>query len=144
MRANRNLTRIQRKTTGGYLLRIMRRGHMYSQFFPDAEYGGKRKALIAAKEVRDQLEAELKHYTAKQLAKKERANNTSGVTGVRLVEEVDKRWKSQPAYKYWIAQWSPEKGLRKTKRFSVEKYGHDEAYRLAVKARKQGVAAMKH
>lgn len=143
MRANRNLTRIERKTTGGFLLRIMRQGYMYTQLFSDREYGSKKKSLDAARIVRDELEAELKTYSSKDLAKRERSNNTSGITGVRLVEESDPRWESKPTYQYWVAQWSPSKGVRKTKRFSVEKYGYDEAYRLAVKARKQGVAAMK-
>lgn len=140
---NRNLTRLERKTTGGYLLRMMRQGYMYTQFFSDREYGGKRKSVLAARKVRDELESELKGYTSKDIAKRERSNNTSGIVGVRLVEETDPRWESKPKYQYWVAQWSPSKGTRRTKRFSVDKYGYDEAYRLALKARKAGVAAMK-
>ncbi|QDT02857.1 AP2 domain protein [Rubripirellula lacrimiformis] len=142
MSANRNITRIQRLTTGGYLVRVTRKGKMHSDYFSDVDYGGKRKALLAAREFRDQLESKLKGYTSKQIAKKERANNTSGVVGVRYVEELDPRWESQPVYGYWVAQWSPSKGVRKTARFSVEKYGDDEALRLAIKARNKGVASM--
>ncbi|TWU64842.1 MULTISPECIES: AP2/ERF family transcription factor [Crateriforma] len=142
MRANRNITRIDRKTTGGYLVRVMRRGELTSWYFSDKEYGSKRKALAAAKEYRDELEGGLAGYSAKQLAKKQRSNNTSGVVGVRLVEEKDPRWPSQPTYRYWVAQWSPQKGVRRTKRFSVEKYGEDKAYKMAVQARKKGVAEM--
>jgi hypothetical protein len=65
------------------------------------------------------------------------------MVGVRYAEETDQRWDSKPVYGYWVAQWSPSKGVRKSARFSVEKYGDDEAYRLAVKARNKGVAAMK-
>ena len=140
---NRNLTRIDRETSGGYMVRIMRKGKLHSDYFGDLECGSKRKALIAAKKCRDELEAKLKGFTPKQKAKRERANNTSGVVGVRYAEETDQRWESQPKYGYWVAQWSPSKGVRKTARFSVEKYGDDEAYRLAVKARNKGVAAMK-
>lgn len=143
MSANRNIIRLDRETTsGGYLVRVTRKGKLISDYFRDDEYGGKRKALKAAKDYRDELEATKKGYSAKQLAKRERANNTSGVTGVRLVTEVDPRWPSEPEYKYWVAQWSPSKGVRKTKRFSVQKYGDKEAYRLAVKARNKGVASM--
>lgn len=143
MNANRNITRIDRETTGGgFLVRITRKGKLTSQYFSDGEYGGKRKALVAAKAHRDELEKSKKGYTAKQLAKKTRSNNTSGTVGVRLVTESDPRWPSEPEYQYWVAQWSPKKGVRKTKRFSVDKYGSDEAYRLAVKARKKGVASM--
>ncbi|QEG43061.1 AP2/ERF family transcription factor [Roseimaritima ulvae] len=142
MKANRNITRIERQTTGGYLVRIMRRGKLHSAFFSFNEYGGKRKALLAAREHRDALEQKLRGISRKKRAQTLRANNTSGVPGVRLVKETDPRWKSRPTYHCWVAQWSPSKGVRKTKRFSVEKYGNEEAYRLAVRARKRGVAEM--
>ncbi|WP_153559143.1 AP2 domain-containing protein [Roseimaritima sediminicola] len=142
MKANRNITRIDRQTTGGYLVRIMRRGKLHSAYFAFEEHGGKRKALAAAREYRDELEQRLKGYSPKRQVQKLRANNTSGVAGVRLVEETDPRWKSKPTYRYWVAQWSPAKGVRRTKRFSVEKYGNDKAYKMAVRARKRGVAEM--
>jgi len=143
MQANRNISRIERETVGGgYLVRVMRKGKRASQFFADDDSGGKRKALVAAKEYRDFLEQKMRGYTAKQLSQKERSNNTSGIVGVRRVDETDYRWESEPTYGYWVAQWSPKKGVRKTKRYSVEKYGEDEAYRLAVQARKRGVASM--
>ena len=143
MNANRNISRIDRETTsGGYLVRVTRKGKLTWKYFYDSEHGGKRKALQAAKKHRDTLETRLKAYSSKELARKERSNNTSGTVGVRLAVEADPRWPSNPEYEYWIAQWSPRKGVRRTKRFSVEKYGYDEAYRLAVKARRQGVASM--
>ena len=142
MRANRNITRIERIHTGGYLVRVTRKGKLHSKFFSDEDYG-KKKALAEAKKYRDGLEKKLKGYTSKQLASKQRVNNTSGYVGVRLVEETDPRWKSKPTYQYWVAQWSPKKGVRKTKRYSVDKYGFEEAKRLAIKARKKGVASMK-
>ncbi len=142
MSANRNITRVERDNSGGYVVRIMRKGKRITKFFADSQWGGKRKALIAAKEHRDQLESTLKAYTPQQLSQQLRANNTSGVAGVRLVEEKDRRWPSAPVYQYWVAQWSPAPGVRRTQRFSVEKYGNDEAFRLAVKARKKGVQEM--
>jgi len=142
MNKNRNITRLERQSTGGFLVRITRKGKMTSEYFQDSEHGGKRKALDAARKYRDSLEAKLKAYTPKELSKKVRSNNTSGVVGVRYVEESDPRWPSKPTYGYYVAQWSPEKGVRKTKRFSIEKYGEDEAYRLALQARKKGVASM--
>ena len=143
MRANRNLSRIDRETVGGgYLVRVMRKGKRVTQFFSDSDHGGKRGALAAAKAHRDQLESKMRGYTAKQLSQKQRSNNTSGTVGVRKVFETDYRWESEPTYGYWVAQWSPKKGVRKTRRFSIEKYGDTEAYRLAVQARKRGVASM--
>jgi hypothetical protein len=142
MNADRNITRIDRSTGGGYLVRVTRRGKLYREYFRDDAHDGKKKALIAARKHRDQLETSKTGFTRQQIAKKDRANNTSGVTGVRLVEETDFRWDSKPVYRYWVAQWSPKKGVRRTRRFSIDKYGYDEAYRLAVKARNAGVAGM--
>ena len=120
----------------------MRKGNRASKYFYDDEYGGKRKALAAAREHRDHLEQKMRGYTAKQLSQKQRSNNTSGIVGVRKVFETDYRWDSEPTYGFWVAQWSPKKGVRKTKRYSIDKYGEAEAYRLAVQARKRGVASM--
>jgi len=143
MRANRNIIRVDRETTGGgYLVRVMRKGKRVSEYFADDDCGGKRKALLAAREHRDYLEQKMRGYTVKQLSQKERSNNTSGIVGVRRVEETDHRWDSAPTYGFWVAQWSPRKGVRKTKRFSIDKYGEDKAYRLAVAARRRGVASM--
>ena len=144
MSTTQNITRFERDTSsGGYLVRVTCRGKLSSKTFYDSDCGGKRKSLAAAKKHRDHLKSTLKPYSAKELARKLRSNNTSGQAGVRLAVEVDPRWPSEPEYEYWVAQWSPAKGVRRTKRFSVEKYGHDEALRLAVKARKRGVAAIK-
>jgi hypothetical protein len=141
---NRNIIRLDRETHGGgYLLRMTRKGELCTAYFTDKAYGGKAKALVAARKERDQWEETWKGFSAQELAKKARANNSSGTVGVRLVTEKDPRWPSQPEYEYWVAQWSPAKGVRKSKRFSVKKYGKKKAYELAVKARKQGVASMK-
>lgn len=142
MSKKRNIMRVDRETVGGWLVRITRKGKLHSQYFSDKVYGGKRKALNAAMQHRDELEAKLKSFTPKQLSKKVRANNTSGTPGVRLVEEKDRRWSSEPTYQYYVAQWSPETGVRKTKRFSVKKYGKKKALELAIKARNKGVNSM--
>jgi arginyl-tRNA synthetase len=143
MRANRNISRIDRDTVGGgFLVRVMRKGKRVSKVFYDDDFGGKRNSLVAAQKHRDRLEQKMRGYTAKQLSQKQRSNNTSGIVGVRKVFETDYRWDSEPTYGFWVAQWSPKKGVRRTKRFSIDKYGEDEAFRLAVLARKRGVASM--
>lgn len=134
--------RVDRETVGGWLVRITRKGKLHSQYFADQYYGGKRKALSAAMAYRDEMDAKLKPFSAKQLSKKLRSNNKSGVPGVRLVTETDTRWESEPTYEYYVAQWSPEVGVRKTKRFSVKKYGKKKALDMAIKARNKGVRQM--
>lgn len=144
---NRNITRIDidlvgKAGTHGYEVRFMRRGQKIEKFFGDKAFGGKRKALTAARQHRDQLEIEFPGFSRKEVAQFKSQRNSSGTVGVHLVEEVDKRWPSQPTYLYWVAQWSPAPYVRKTKRFSVNKHGYDEAFRLAVEARRSGLKEM--
>lgn len=140
---NRNITRIE-TSTRGYEVRVMRRGKGYCKLFSDSLCGGKRAALKAAREYRDQLIEELadKVITRKQRARRKTERNYSGVVGVRYVEEVDRHGDTEYVYGYWEAQWSPKPGVRKKRRFSVNKYGNEEATRLAIKARREGVASM--
>ena len=122
----------------------MRRGKLYCKLFSDNLLGGKRKALIAAREYRDELVDSLasKAYTRKQLAKKITSRNTSGIVGVRFVQESDSRSADGVVYEYWEAQWSPSPGVRCKKRFSVKIHGPRNAKKLAIKAREAGVRKM--
>lgn len=144
---NRNITRIDinldgKAGTHGYEVRFMRRNQKIEKFFGDKAYGGKRKALKSAREYRDQLERDYPSYSRQEIAQLKSKRNSSGIVGVQLVEEVDKRWPSQPSYLYWVAQWSPAPYVRKTKRFSVNKHGFEEARRLAIEARENGLKDM--
>ena len=63
----RNISRIETtsaagRTYGGWEVRMQRRGKKTERFFSDNAYGGKRGALNAAKEFRDQLEIQLRKY----------------------------------------------------------------------------------
>ena len=118
---------------------MQRRGKKTEKFFSDKVFGGKRGALQAAKEFRDELEVSSRKYTVKELARKPSARNKSGVVGVRLHHQKDARGDYVYHYWYWVAQWTDGLGRRKTKSFSCHTYGDEEAYRLAVKARRDGV-----
>ncbi|MEZ6128872.1 MAG: AP2 domain-containing protein [Planctomycetaceae bacterium] len=140
---NRNITRIEASATG-YEVRIMRRGQRYNKFFSDSLCGGKRKALQAAREFRDQLIEDLADQviSRKERAQKLKVNNYSGVAGVRYVEETECHGDRVYTYGYWEAAWCPKPGERRKRRFSVKKYGNDEAMKRALKARSDGVASM--
>ena len=144
MNPRRNISRIENVTTAdrlscGWEVRIQRRGKTVEKFFCDNKLGGSRKALEKAKKFRDDMERQMKSYTVKELAKRPSKRNTSGIVGVRF----EHRMAITGGYKYyyptWVAQWTDEAGKRKTKAFSCEKYGHDEAQRLAIKSRRLGV-----
>lgn len=65
---------------------------------------------------------------------KKRKDNTSGITGVSLKTEVENSGKINT---YWVAQWKDLFGNIKSKCFSNNKYGYDEAFRLACEWRQK-------
>ena len=140
---NRNITRLE-TSTRGYQVRICRGRKYYSKLFSDTVFGGKAKALKAAREYRDALIEEQagREITRKQLAKRKNPRNTSGIVGVRFVQEHDPRAAKGVVYEYWEAQWSPSPGVRSKKRFSVQQHGYEQALKLAKRARNQGVRDM--
>ena len=60
--------------------------------------------------------------------------NQSGVVGVSKVRVVAA---NGTKYEFWQATWSPSEGKRRCVKFSVMRYGNDEAFRLAVQARQK-------
>ena len=140
----RNISRIELVSTAGNLncgweVRIMRRGKKVEKFFSDNGYGGKTQALRAAKEYRDKLEATMKPYTVAERAKKPSKRNSSGVVGVRKSYRKDIRDGYEYTYYCWVAQWTDGKGRRRTKSFSIDKFGDEKAFQKAVAARKKGI-----
>lgn len=119
---------------------MQRRGKKTQRYFSDDGYGGKRAALQAAKEFRDDLEAGLHKFTTRELSCRPSVRNQSGVVGVRLHQQKDMRGEFEYYYWYWVAQWTDGRGRRKTRSFSVHQHGDEEAYRLACDARRKGVA----
>ncbi len=140
----RNITRIEQYSKSGtehsgWEVRIQRRGKRVEKFFADNLLHGKRGALQAAKEFRDQMELEMRPYSVKELAKSPSVRNRSGVVGVRRSVQKDVRGDYEFTYFFWVAQWIDGKGRRRTRSFSVDRYGEDEAFRLALQARNHGV-----
>ena len=141
----RNISRMDRtnakgKPVGGWLVRMQRRNQKMERFFSDSIYEGRRRALAAAKEFRDEIEASSRTFTVKELANVPSVRNQSGVVGVRLHREIKQHGDFEYHYWFWVAQWIDGRGQRKTRSFSVHQYGDEEAYRLAVAARRKGVA----
>ena len=140
----RNISRLEKlnstgQTIGGWEVRMQRHRVKQSKFFSDSIYGGKLAALRAAKEFRDELEQEADKMTVEERSLRPSARNSSGVVGVRLHQQVDRRGAFEYHSWSWVAQWTDGRGRRRTKSFAVEKFGDVEAFRLAWQARKDGV-----
>lgn len=144
---NRNISRIDFKNaagelaSGGWEVRIQRRGKRVEKFFADNGFGGRGKALAAAKKFRDEKLNAMRGYTTQELAKRPSKRNTSGTVGVRRHTQVDVRGEWQYEYAFWVAQWTGKDGKRHTRSFSVNRYGEDKALKMAAKARSDGLNA---
>lgn len=119
---------------GSWAVRLRRRKVTYRQDFSDSAYGGREKALVAARRYRDEVLS-----TVKPLSRRERQtvvmkSNTSGVVGVLLV-------RSRGQAVAWRAQINL-KGKAHVRDFNFRKYGAECAFELAVKARAAMVDAL--
>lgn len=65
-----------------------------------------------------------------------RVDNKSGVTGVSLKKEINHQGK---VVLYWLTQWQDLNGKVKSKCYSVNKYGYDEAFYMACKHRELAI-----
>ena len=115
---------------------VRRRGHNFGDYFPDAVWGGRDRALLAAQHFRDQLLLRIGPDTRVRRRSPKGTRNVTGVVGVRLERHVVEG----RVYHRYVAHWpDPEKGTRR-RRFLVERYGKEQARALAIEAREAGVA----
>jgi hypothetical protein len=112
----------------GYYVRVTRNGKQHAKFFSDAQQGGKRKALRAAREHEGEL---LESLPPVKKRGRMTSRNSSGKVGVSRSSSTRKGHE----YEYWQAAWS-EGDEKKSVKFSVGKYGEERARRMAIKARR--------
>ncbi len=118
-------------------VRIKYDQHSFQQSFPYKKYGGKAKAIAAAKLIRDAQGKKIygKHWPyAKFSPRKSSPLNSSGEIGVSYSAKDNA----------WVATWQEGKnGSRKQRNayFSINKYGSEKAKLLATRARKKAISA---
>lgn len=125
----------------GYMVRFSRRGKHHQAYFSDSRYGSQKKALEAAITHRDEMEPKYRLMTSVERANIQMSTNTSGTVGVRWSTKVMTKGEKTYTFEFAVAAWTGVGG-RHTKTFSVEKYGKEQAWKLAVKARKNGIAEL--
>jgi hypothetical protein len=116
-------------------VKLWRAGKSYSRRFYDPKHGGSRAARLAAIAWCDEQLASIKALGILEFAELKRGNNTSGVTGVAFTTSA-----RQPEG-VWQARLKLEGGKTQTKSFSVRLHGERRAFAMAVKARRQMLAA---
>lgn len=108
---------------------IRRRGMRIVRNFSDTVWGGKSKALVAAKNYRDDVLRAIPPLTKLEYANLKRKNNKSGVTGVY-------RAKQGKSFS-WVAKMQLPDGKTLEKGFSEQEFGFERAQNLAIQARKK-------
>jgi hypothetical protein len=117
--------------THGWQVRLQRRGVKYAKYFSDRQCSGARDAFDEALRWRDRVLRTLEEDDGIRICRRS-PRNRSGVVGVSKVRVVAA---NGAEYEFWQATWSPAVGKRRCVKFSVMRYGEEEAFRLAVMAR---------
>ena len=133
------VSRIDSKDTHGWFVRKRYQGQVYSKFFSDSRYDSKQAAFEAAKTYRAQLDKKYPPPKTRAFRSRAQKNNRTGVVGVSETFMRSHNGKKIPCF---TVSWRPQKGVSKTKKFSILAHGKEEAFRLAVKFRKEMEAEM--
>ncbi len=125
------------KKNHGWYVRITRQGTNWRKFFPDKKLGGRGRSRKAAEIYRDKVLQNLPSKRLKQIAARRRRipqSNRRGVTHTEIHAPSGK------IYRYWQVLWQDLDGRRRTRKFSVERYGAEGARKKAERASEQVVA----
>lgn len=124
----------------GWKVAFRRKSREWHKYFSDAAYGGKRQALSAAKLWRNEWFAKLSGIDYKVWRRElVPPSNTTGIVGVHRGVMRKMSGGKVVDWVNWQAYWRDADGRRKTKSFSVNKYGEEEAKALAKRARQEGM-----
>ena len=107
-----------------------RRGTAYFRQFYFVGRGGSKKALAAAVAWRDRQLKRVRELSKREFCQIVRSSNRSGEPGVYFLRPREHQ------NGVWQAQLRLPDGRKITKTFSVHKFGHQEAFKRAVAARR--------
>ena len=135
------ITRIDSGGIHCWYVRLYEGQDCHSKTFSDGRYGGKRKALRAAKAWRDEVLAGIE---ARGVQRRQRGRaptlfsgrSSSGVDGVKLRHHIDPRGYRAVS---WAAEWHDRPYHRVTRTFSVRKYGYRGAFLWAAYTRAKAI-----
>ena len=130
----RYITRMDYARTRGWWVRFYSGTTLLAgKLFSDGQYGGKRKARVAAQAWRDANESTWvppRTETITYVTRNRR--NVTGAVGVAL--RIVPTRKGQARFS-WCALWS-EEGKQRTRSFGVATYGYQRSYQLALDFRR--------
>lgn len=122
-----NIRRIDSPKSHGYQVHIERDGKVLTKHFSDSRYPSRREARKAAIAYRDQMLAELPPSITAQGFHTVCHSNT-GEVGISYTYMVRRTGTRKP---YITVSVSPEPGKMLGRKFSIERYGYEQAIELA-------------
>lgn len=140
--AFRHICRIDdpRRHTHAWVVQVQRHKHAAIKMFTDSVWGGKRKALAAARQWRDEHTQPLGEYQHELWRRNLlRRNNKSGLVGVARSEREALPSGKPSNAAFWQASWIDEHGINRKRKFSVRRWGEHRAKQMAIEVREQGV-----
>ncbi|MDR1413905.1 MAG: hypothetical protein LBI56_03150 [Puniceicoccales bacterium] len=132
---HKGISRINSRTTKGWLVRGYKNGVRYSKLFSDRKLGGEEIALNKAVVCRNELAARLCAIPSKPRCQKIVSHDKRNQTGVLGVSKLSKNGKGDKKLGFFSVTWRPAKGKQKCTSFSIAKYGEDLAFKKAVSLR---------
>jgi hypothetical protein len=128
------------KAAAGWKVGLTRRGKYMYKSFADSKYGGKTKALNAAKAWREQIveSTSAVDYVLWRREKRSRPNS-SGIIGVGRYKVRYERSR----HLVWEAYWQDADGKRHSRRFFVSVHGEKGAKAAACAARHQAMKELR-
>lgn len=126
----------EKSRTYAWKVTIARRRTKFIKYFTDGVYGGKGKSLAAAKAYRKEIIAQYPPMPLAEFCAIVKKSNRSGISGVCRCASLRK---GRKLYWYWIATWSPQPGKTRQKKFAIDKYGEEGAFKRAVRTRKKAL-----
>ena len=123
----------------GWWVRFYVERKRLSQLFSDNKFGGKENALKAAQTYRDAMEREVRPKQTEHMPNVKTKRNRSGIVGVsRSKRTTHRKGKKYISY-VWQAEWIKPNGKRGIRRFSIKDHGEEEALKMAIEARTEGL-----
>jgi hypothetical protein len=128
----KGISRIDSGSTHGWFVRAYKNGKTYSKLFSDGKWKGSDAALAAARQHHEGLQDRLAKIPAKPRGRRIVFRDSRNTTGVLGVSRSTKRTPAGALSESYAVTWRPEPGLQKCTSFSINKYGEDKAFKLAV------------
>jgi hypothetical protein len=128
------------KAAAGWKVNVTRRGKYMYKSFADSKFGGKTKALKAAKAWHEQILESTSDVDYVLWRRKKRSRpNSSGIVGVG---RYTVRYETS-RHPLWEAYWMDADGKRHSRRFFVSVHGEKGAKALASAARRKGMKELR-